>query len=51
MALEGRRVVTVRTARRIGRTLVALAAVGVLTFFAGGYVIHIDEPFPTYKGD
>jgi hypothetical protein len=43
--------VTVRAARRVGRTLVALAAVAIFTFFAGGYVIHIDEPFPTYKGD
>jgi hypothetical protein len=43
--------VTVRAVRRVGRTLVALAAVGILTFFAGGYMIHIDKPFPTYKGD
>jgi hypothetical protein len=50
VALEGRWVVS-RAVRRVGRTLVALAAVGVLTFFASGYVIHIDEPFPTYKGD
>lgn len=38
---------TVRTARRIGRTLVALAAVAIFTFFASGYITYQNTDFPT----